>query len=247
MALFFAILATFLGIILAACIVVGVSGEQRIDRISERRFAAETIGVAVVLYLCVNGIVVYPASGAGSDSTHSTEGAPYTEMAQTFGLEPEKEYPLQVGSRFAGSSGEVSATSGLFYARASSSWSPATALSIGFENSDGRSWILEVPVSNITFIQDEASEPSMAISLRGTNSELGFNTVKTTPPCHLAITYGWWICSPDGETTVSYRASDDAERAGLSPVITQAFAEGNATVVITLTPEQYDALLKQEG
>lgn len=229
-ALLCAILATLIAVLFAFLAV----GEEL-----GRDFAIATI---IVSYVVAN-LFVFGVSRGEALNARSTPKAPYTVAAGHFGLKSGKAYPLQLGSRFSGTSGDMSVSGGWFYVKGEGHWSPATAVSLGFENPDGRSWILEVPTDRITFVQDESADPSVNIRLNG-DGDLGIIKTRTPESCSLRIMAGWWVCE-QGPVTTTYSVTPQAEQAGLSPIIAQAFAENAATATITLTPDQYDALLKQ--
>lgn len=233
-----AVLAFLASIPLFTVIVAAIEGKgtpsKRLKKLGVR------LGVLAMLYCIANMMVFSFLSRAFSvERTHETE---YAAAAAHFGLQSGVQYPLQLGSRFAGTSGHLAVDSGLFYTRGEGAWSPATAVSLGFENPDGRSWILEIPVSRITFIQDAGAKPSVVVNLNGSSYGPDFETTIDHGGC-LKIEWGWWLCAT-GEPTVTLSVSDDAERAGLAPIVAQAFSDGGSSATITLTPEQYDALLK---
>lgn len=208
---------------------------------NEDKAVSSFLKIMVALYTIVNIIVFVPSWLTAN--VNQEYRAPYAEAAEYFGLKSGVEYPLNLGSRISGTSGQSSVSGNWFYVYGEGSWTPATTLSLGFQSNSGRSWILEVPVSRVTFIQDADADPSVKITLRGDTRGLGFNMKKTNPGCDVKVLAGWWVCIPPDEPLYTLSASDDAERAGLAPVLAQAFAEGNASAEITLTPKQYNALL----
>lgn len=85
---------------------------------------------------------------------------------EAFGLESGKKYPLQLGERIAGSSGEAEASAGFFSASASVSLQPASSLSVAFHNGP-KSYILELPMSKIVFLQRRNAPETIEISING--------------------------------------------------------------------------------
>lgn len=200
--------------------------------------------ITLAALYCAANVAVFGLSASSNGANRITHPViPYAEASVHFGLESGRTYPLKLGSRFAGTSGQMSVTGGLFSVYGEGSWTPATALSLGFENPDGRNWIIEIPISRATFIKSSSTEPSVKITLRGEGVDLGFSRTTVREPCSLEVQWGWWVCV-EGATQITYSASEDAEKNGLAPIMARAFAEGNASAEITLTPEQYDALLK---
>ncbi|MDO5343983.1 MAG: hypothetical protein Q4F02_03705 [Candidatus Saccharibacteria bacterium] len=235
-----AALAFLASIPLFAVIVAATEGEGALDeRLKKLR---KRLGVLAVLY-CIANMTVFTFSLSRAFSVERTHETEYATAAAHFGLQSGVQYPLQLGSRFAGTSGEMSVNGGIFSVYGEGSWSPATAVSLGFENPDGRSWILEIPVSRITFVQDAGAKPNVLINLNGSSYDPEFKATIDHGGCHLKIEWGWWLCAA-GEPKVALSVSDDAERAGLAPIVAQAFSDGGSSATITLTPQQYDALLK---
>lgn len=201
-------------------------------------------GVAVMagLYTVVNSII-FAGGWMMANVGETSSETPYAEAASHFGLESGEEYPLRLGSRISGTSGHVAVGGSLFYVYGEGSWNPATIVSLGFENSDGKSWIIEIPMNRVTFIQKSDANPSVVVHLVGYGYRMGFATTIHPGGCKLNVQFGWWLCE-QSQSTVTYSASDEAERVGLAPIVARAFEDDRSSATITLTPEQYDALLK---
>ena len=152
-----------------------------------------------------------------------------TEASASFGLKSGVEYPLDLGSRFSGTSGEISG--GSF--RIHGEFRPATAIFIEFENGD-YSDILELQTSQITFRQSDVDEPSMAITLH--NGLYAF--VHNNSPCQFVFYNLFPECQR--ETSVdTVVLSDQARRKGLAPIV----QDNLESAVITLSPEALQELL----
>lgn len=209
--------------------------------------ALEDIFLSVLMSAVAYGFLAVGAYGITLVHAEAANTpAPYHEVFTHFGLESGKEYPLELGSRFAGSSGQLEVSGGLFYTTGSESWNPATGVSVGFDSKDGRSAILEIPNSRVVYVKDPDATPSLRIDINPEATHQGSNTpliTKGRGPCHAEFR-GAWVCIPE-YPDVALRVPELAERAGIGPVASEAFAESAATATITLTPEQYDALLKQ--
>lgn len=236
-------MATIISLPLSLLLAVETTAHIKSDANRAKAVTRRTAVTLLILYISANAVALIVTANRPSIAGMST----YTEVAAHFGLESGKQYPLNLGSRFSGTSGHMSVSGGAFYVYGSGSWSPATAVSLGFKSLDDRSWILEVPTSRITFIQEDGATPSMAVNLGDEwAAGLGFAQVNAPAPCTVRFDYGWWHCTfPEGNTTTQ-SVLPEAEKAGLAPVVSQAFTQGGATAEITLTPQQFDALLKNQ-
>ncbi len=117
--------------------------------------------VVAVIYAFVLFMSCMVALG-GSDPSFSNSSI----TKEAFGLESGKEYPLQFGERIQGSSGEATASAGFFSASASVSLQPASALSVAFHYG-ARSYILELPMSKIVFLQRKNVPETIKIVVGG--------------------------------------------------------------------------------
>lgn len=89
-----------------------------------------------------------------------------TVAKAAFGLEADKPYPLRLGRRIEGSGGTSYASTGFFSAQAATNIQPASALSVAFHHGE-RSYILELPMRKIVFLQREGVPETIRISLEG--------------------------------------------------------------------------------
>lgn len=187
----------------------------------------------VGLYIVANLFVA-----STSLSSEETPDATSQDLAASFGLESGKEYPLELGERFSGTTGEVHG--GLFWV--SGSFQPATALSVGFEHGSS-SYMLEFPTATVTFKQVEGVSPSVVMYLSDEQVSYGSHPaakyVTTYGPCEWTLHNLWFVCEKDVASSTLV-VSDDAQQLGLGPVVQEYFK----SATITLTPEMYDALLQ---
>ena len=225
---------------------VGEFRRRDIDR--DGVFAAGALwlfGYAVVT------VIVLLTSLFSKPVTPANEPLAYSYVSEQMGLSSGNSYPLVLGSRTGGSSGETDVsttlTSGLFSARATttmqSSSTPASAVSLGYTY-EGKTYILEMPTSRITFIQSEDGEPSVTIWLSG-ESTFDFGQKVYEPyaatGCQWTFNNILVMClwpdynGPAPTPTIDAHASD----VGLAPVIQGGFDRAT----ITLTPEMYRQLL----
>lgn len=159
---------------------------------------------------------------------------------KTFGLRSDKEYPLVVGSRIGGSSIASSAygSAGFFSARAyvRTESQPASAISVSFTVKE-KSYILEVPVSKITFIQSTTAHPTVSMHINAdTFNGITYNYAYNGHRCGLRNF--WFVCFPKlAQTNVEIDA--DTTRRGLAPIV----GDYLDSAVFTLTPAMYKEIL----
>lgn len=191
-----------------------------------------------ILYIIVNALV-FPLSATMVDDPYRSATLP--EATAHFGLEAGKEYPLQIGDRIARTSGDASTHDRLFYASASA-LAPSSGVSLGFENSSGKSWIFKIPTSQITFektaTNDAESKIVVHLDEEAHAPYSDFKVQREHTDCRLKVSWGWWLCDRS-VTSESLVVSDEAERRGLAAIVDNP----NTSVVITLTPEMYEQLL----
>lgn len=176
----------------------------------------------------------------------SSLAPPYTpvptsiDAAREFGLESNVEYELVLGSRFGGTSVEAESNSGLFFANSYISSKPASALSVGFVHGD-KSYILDIPVSKITFVQTQEKTPSVSLRI----SEVKFAGIDTRieyDNCNFSFVNLYALCSQP-ITRATYTLSEKVERRGLAPIVA-AYLD---SATVTLTHEMYDTILGRSG
>ena len=233
-----------IGILVGFLAVAGLAYESGVDDHPGRIL----IRAVCALYVIAN-VVVYSMTALPPRSESETRAATIAEISSHFGLESGKEYPLQLGERFAGTSGDMRVVGALFYTYGSGSWNPATGLSIGFSAEDGRSYILEIPTAKVTFVQSETAEPSVKLDMGGGiwSNERDARVLihREMSSCSVVIDAGWWTCHRDTlSETKNYEVSDDLDRQGLAPVVASAFGRhgSDASAIVTLSPQAYNDL-----
>ena len=234
-----------IGILVGFLAVAGLAYESGVDDHPGRIIIRDVCA----LYVIAN-VVVYSMTALPPRSESETRAATIAEISSHFGLESGKEYPLQLGERFAGTSGDMRVVGALFYTYGSGSWNPATGLSIGFSAEDGRSYILEIPTAKVTFVQSETAEPSVKLDMGGGiwSNERDARVLihREMSSCSVVIDAGWWTCRRDTlSETKNYEVSDDLDRQGLAPVVASAFGHhgSDASAIVTLSPQAYNDLL----
>lgn len=183
----------------------------------------------VMLYTIANGIVAF-TSFTSQNSPTATIG----DVTKSFGLKSGRAYPLELGERFSGTTGEV--TGDLFYTHGS--FSPSTSLSIGFEHA-GSSYILEFPTNAVTFKQTENTQPTVQLYLDSSapSEETSFQT--RFGACQWTYHDLWFVCEKKLlSNTLKVPAA--VKQTGLSPIVSAHFQ----SATITLTPQMYQSLLK---
>ena len=233
-----------IGILVGFLAVAGLAYESGVDDHPGRIIIRDVCA----LYVIAN-VVVYSMTALPPRSESETRAATIAEISSHFGLESGKEYPLQLGERFAGTSGDMRVVGALFYTYGSGSWNPATGLSIGFSAEDGRSYILEIPTAKVTFVQSETAEPSVKLDMGGGiwSNERDARVLihREMSSCSVVIAAGWWTCHRDTlSETKNYEVSDDLDRQGLAPVVASAFGRhgSDASAIVTLSPQAYNDL-----
>jgi hypothetical protein len=197
---------------------------------TERRrplLQALTAWLAIVIFAggVFNGIV-YAAS---SDGKTVLVGS----LSESFGLKSGQTYPLELGERLGGS--VVTARRGFVSFTIRSQ--PTSALSVSFTSPDNKSYILELPVSKLTFIKTTDAEPQMMLRLNSNMNLLGDYETVDQPPCKLGIEALMTVC----RRTVTERLvpKEGIMERGLSPIVMDYLDSAE----ITLTPEMYDRVL----
>lgn len=207
------------------------------------------IGKYVVAFLVVatiaNSFVFFVGKGSGSQRE-----ATVTEVVQSFGLNSGASYPLVLGSRITGSSGDMKVSSGLFSFSANTTITPASATTISFEHNN-TSYMLELPTSKLTFVQSSSEKPSVRLYLLNGDVDYvtGSNALdannpdnavvnRTFSPCQVVINSFLVTCVRQTLSTEVVIGSNITRR-GLAPIVLSNFD----SAVITLTPVMYKQLL----
>lgn len=96
--------------------------------------------------------------------------APYVTynqiLAQQFGFQSGKTYPLIIGSRTGGSTGSVHGSFSFGFGSVSGSTVPSSSFPFSFTNQQGNSYLLDTPTSKTTFIKvADTSDESFVLNL----------------------------------------------------------------------------------
>ncbi|HVX24196.1 MAG TPA: hypothetical protein VG992_02535, partial [Candidatus Saccharimonadales bacterium] len=186
-----------------------------------------------VVYGAVNAAIVYPVSAHYRPNPNGNT----IQEAQQFGLQSGQTYPLVLGARLGGSDTNVSAHAGLFSANVAVSSKPDSALSVSFEHA-GKSYLLELPTNEITFIQSTTKKPSVTLNLASHTVYSGLIVTTNYSHCHFEIHNFATTCSRR-VLSRTYALSSTAQLRGLAAVVSRSFS----SAVITLTPTMYQRVL----
>ena len=208
---------------------------------------------ALVLWFVGYGVVTGIANmtNGSQANTNPPRSIPLTStyVAGQMGFDSGKQYPLLLGGRTGGSTGELSTTvhAGFFSATATvqNSTAPASAVSLSYSY-EGKSYILELPTSRVTFVQSETATPSATIWLSGAQDyKLGEAKVDESKypyrSCEWKFNNLLFMCLwpsykwPAPTPVINQHVLD----VGLAPVVADSFDRAQ----ITLTPEMYRQLL----
>ena len=166
--------------------------------------------------------------------------ARFTEAASLYGFSSGSEYPLEVGARSVSTTGEASASGGVFYISAYVKMQAGASILVDYRHRDGTHEVLEIPLSTIKFnIIGDGEMPSMVINLIDLPGAKGYVAKDTLGDCHPHIQWGWWLkeCPTIKNTLVTSTIGDE----GLAGLFQKALASGNAgkRVVMNVTIDQY--------
>ena len=227
---------------------LGMFGFMFFDMWRRTRKLAKVLQIALGLTLAIT--LVNTVSFIGTMLAGRTSMATVSEVAQEFGFESGKSYPLVLGNRFAGTMGELHVSSGLFSVSADAKFTPGTATTVSFDY-DGKSYMLELPTDYITFVLKDDVEPSIKMSLNHADMQVGGDPVmwkgvngeqtlveRELSPCQPAIHYLMLLCDQE-VLSKKVTLGPIVKQRGLSRVVREYFDRAE----ITLTPEQYSQLL----
>ena len=196
----------------------------------ERGKSAAILGVLLIVAYALSAAMIY-----FMPSPKISTSASQSEVMSYFGLEEGKAYPLIVGSRVEGTKGSVSG--GFFWV--DGSMMPASSLSVGFDSDDGRSYVLEFPMSNITFVKDGESDPSATVYLRFDES-YGSGVGIKKRDCRVKFSWGFFYQKCENEELV---LDSSTEQQGLATVVSRLALNDQLSITIVLSPEQYQEIL----
>lgn len=196
----------------------------------ERGKVAAILGVMLIVAYALSAAMIY-----FMPSPKLSTSAPQSEVMSYFGLEEGKAYPLIVGSRVDGAKGSVS---GRFF-WVNGSMMPVSSLSVGFDSDDGTSYILELPMSTITFVQEDELDPSVTVHLLYDDKYSSGARIEGKD-CGAKFSWGFFHQKCEGEELV---LDSSTEQQGLTDVVSRLALRGQLSITIVLSPEQYQEIL----
>lgn len=208
---------------------------------------AIALPIALILGLVGANAITYAWTAHHGKSTQATIG----EVTQQFGFKSGSAYPLVLGNRFAGTSGDLHVSGGLFFVSADAHFAPATAVTIGFDH-NGKSYMLELPTSKITFIKSDTTKPSVKLWIKYAGSDFVYyngSSKKGTGNIDTLVERTYGPCDPTWHNLVlqcdhevankTVTIGKTIESRGLAPIVQEYFDRAE----ITLTSAQYNKLL----
>ena len=193
------------------------------------------IGVVIVLALWLFAYVASAFTVYQSSLGDYERSATQSEVMSYFGLREGESYPLIVGSRVEGTKGSVS---GRFF-WVDGSMMPASSLSVGFDSDDGTSYILEFPMSTITFVQEDELDPSVTVHLLYDDKYGSGGGIKRRD-CRVKFSWGFFYQKCENEELV---LDSSTEQQGLATVVSRLALNDQLSITIVLPPEQYQEIL----
>ena len=196
----------------------------------ERGKVAAILGVVLIVEYALFAAMIYfiPIPKLSTSASQS-------EVMSYFGLREGESYPLIVGSRVDGTKGSVS---GRFF-WVDGSMMLASSLSVGFNSDNGRSYVLEFPMSDITFVKDGESDPSATVYLRFDESYGSGAGIKKRD-CRVKFSWGFFYKKCENEELVLDSAT---VQQGLATVVSRLALNDQLSITIVLSPEQYQEIL----
>lgn len=235
--------------------IVGVAGidKFKISRggskwTSKKKHSVRFFTVLVAELLLLNIIflvIVAPILNHGRRSAAEQPDPTVHAAAAAYGLNSGQEYPVLIGDRADGTTGEGYFHSGLFGASGKFSVQPGSGVVVGYATEDGNSYLLTLPADRVVFRQVEGAEPSMQLYLHDSVTD-GYGEMSSVEvaPTTCDWKMNWFVLNRTcNYTPVNAPSelilSDNAERRGLAPLVTDHFD----SAVITLPPELYQELV----
>jgi hypothetical protein len=190
-------------------------------------------------------VVINTATFAGAHSHNAyPEAISSSHVVQTFGLKSGASYPIVGGE---GANGP--AKTGYFRDPTLIRTTPEKGSIVSVEfihESNGRlkSYILEIPVSRITFDERIDAIPTLTLHLNAFSSDvLGKTVVDDSRPCEAVIRTGLLMC--DRLIISTPQITADTVRRGLARLVNEERLVDSATFVVT--PEMHDWIKRTRG
>ena len=209
--------------------VIGMLYSYRLGRRSESKLRGWLAGA--VLTVVMAG--VFNLATWGGAHLYGDRSPAVADISAAFGLTPGKEYPLQVGGRTGGA--KVTATqAGDHFGYTATTGS---SVAVSFVH-NGTSWILNIPLEQITFVQKPDVSPTMSLVLNdGDTLGLGEKVAVHSGPCRFVVESGYAAC----KRHVTWRTvlARTTVRRGLPTIVANHLDSARFIV----TPAMYQAIL----
>lgn len=232
--------ATVAGFI-ASLVFTAIIDDLRHKGMSNKGITALVITIMIVMYTAAN-VAVYNMM-----SSQNVRIARFTEAASLYGFSSGSEYPLEVGARSVSTTGEASASGGVFYISAYVKMQAGASILVDYRHRDSTHEVLEVPLSVIRFnIIGDGEMSSIVINLTDLPGAEGYVAKDTLGDCHPSIQWGWWLreCPTVENTQVTSTIGDE----GLAGLFQKALASNPGKfVVVSVTEAGYRQILGSAG
>lgn len=232
--------ATVAGFI-ASLVFTAIIDDLRHKGMSNKGITALVITIMIVMYTAAN-VAVYNMM-----TSQNVRIARFTEAASLYGFSSGSEYPLEVGARSVSTTGEASASGGVFYISAYVKMQAGASILVDYRHRDGTHEVLEVPLSVIRFnIIGDGEMSSIVINLTDLPGAEGYVAKDTLGDCHPSIQWGWWLreCPTVENTQVTSTIGDE----GLAGLFQKALASNPGKfVVVSVTEAGYRQILGSAG
>lgn len=220
-------------LILSSLIVYGrdfpyISGVERIVR--------GIVGLVILAGLITAyNLYFYFSSAEDTDDRQAT----VSEALEHFGLTPGEKYPLTLGDRITGSVGEGSLNGAFGFVSGSGQIKPGSALTISYK-SQGRTYLIEPIASNISYIENSDSEPTIEIYIKDGDAPSVGEIKYTYGECEVVFRDMVFQCVKD-VTAEEYLITAEEDRRGPGSIIANHFD----SAVVTLTPDMFKQVIGQ--
>lgn len=209
---------------------------SNLRRLSKRWYVTANIVTMVTVFFIGYTVLAAVSGWASSVVTNTgTTDVRASVLTAHLGLKTDTAYPLVMGSRVGGSTVEASADAGIFSAHAYVNSKPASVVSLSFTVGN-KSWILEIPVAKVTFIQSNTADPSVKLHITGKSMDGSWVYHYKGRDCHF---HDLLFACPPVRTGQTLKVSESVDRKGLPPIISDYLD----SATITLTPAMYKEVL----
>lgn len=197
-------------------------------------FVKHSLAVLVAFLIVANVVSIWVTT-----TSNETAYASAANLAEHFDVKEDQAYPLVLGDSFSGTGGDVSAQSRVGYGTTLTvNLAPESMLTIDFTY-QGRTVKLDMPRTNISFIENNDAQSTVKLHFQYYAVDKSQAYYQNTyGGCQWNLTDIFLINCKRDVTSQTLVVTDEAQRKGLGPVISQFFESAE----ITLSSEQYQAI-----